>query len=90
MSLSRLSKMLEIPLILCKFSRAALEMYLEMCLDKHHIECAKGLLKQDRLDVVSGDPARTLVQWSSRGQEHVDEDDDLDDKLGGDDVVWKR
>ena len=54
---------------------------------KHDIECAKWLLKQDKLDVVSRDTARTLVQWLSHDQEHVDEDNDQDDKLDGDDAV---
>ena len=58
---------------------------LEMYLDKHNIKCARGLLKQDKLDVVSADIARTLVQWLSYGGRNVDEDPDVE--LDGIDMV---
>ena len=61
-------------------------MYLEMYLDKHNIECAKGLLKQNKFDVVSRDIARTLVQRLS----HEKEDNDLDDELDGDYVILEE
>ena len=60
---------------------------LEMYLDKHNIKCAKGLLKQGKLDLISTDIARTLVQRLSCEEEDVDEDDDLDDELDSDDMA---
>ena len=60
---------------------------LEMYLDKRNIKCAKGLLKQGKLDVISTNIARILVQRLTREEEDVDEDDDLDDELDGDDMA---
>ena len=47
---------------------------------------------KDKLDVVSRDITRTLVQWLIHEEEGVDDDNDLhvDDKLDGDDVVLEE
>ena len=47
------------------------------------------MLKQGKLDVVSANIARTMVQRFSH-EEAVDEDDALDDELNGDDVDFWR
>ena len=70
--------------LLKKLTVSTLELYLA----KHNINCAEGLLKQDKLDIVCANIARSLVERLSHDEEDKEsEEEDDDDEIDGDVVL---
>ena len=70
--------------LLKKLTVSTLELYLA----KHNINCAEGLLKQDKFDIVCANIARSLVERLSHDEEGKEsEEEDDDDEIDGDVVL---